>query len=768
LSFRPEASPCGSKLDSYFPLLALSPDLTMALDSSLLVECLCSAFVQSDQGARLQQAATDFKDWSAFVAEATHHRLLPLAYWTFKRHQIETPRQVKRIMAGAYLRQKSLAQAQTAAMLETLRALSERGIEALVLKGGALAHLVYPEPGLRPMEDIDILVAPDCIAPAREVLLSLGYIAPPESSRFDRLYHHLPMAHRQDSGHTVCIELHRELFVRILNCRLNFSHLARPFPQFEIEGRKVAHLGHESLLWMQYRGLRKLAEPLRKLQLVDIALMAERLPDEWHGPSLRVRHLELWHALVALDRYMPLSNRTRQFLGVPPRQIADPSEAPGRDYAGWPRQLGPRKLADWGQTLWPTRWWAEFFYGLAPKSNRWQIQRSHWGLFFDQGWRRLELGPVAPNLFFSPKPTAYPVVAIPVSENHDSEKAQEADAAVPHVQPEQVQAKTQLETDATASIPSSTGSARIPTQVQTDSTVLVTCIYNGLSGTRYGGRLNRDDYYRKSLATIARSSGLPILCFLPAAGIPIEQSFFEGRPHRIRWIPQELTDIPHTNEIQRIKSDHLEDYSTYVWQERCLELMWGKFHMLRQALERYPTAEHLFWIDAGLANVNIISTKYTDAEALQAGDMHRVDSAFVPDLFLRMQDMAGDRLLAIKSTVPHNRGIPEKYNDRPYENADGLTGGLFGGKRNVVNTVCQLFEVKVQKLLADDVLYLEESVMTGLFADHPELFETYTFDSWYHEGWNSHNPNVMNFSQFFDLMLHTPTPSHPLKFPWNQ
>jgi hypothetical protein len=343
-------------------------------------------------------------------------------------------------------------------------------------------------------------------------------------------------------------------------------------------------------------------------------------------------------------------------------------------------------------------------------------------LFFHQGWRRVALGPAAPKLFFAPKPFAYPVPAIPPA---------------------------------------------VPPQAQTDSTVLVTCIYNGLADTRYGGRQNRDQFYRQSLATIARSSSLPILCFLPAAEIPVEQSFFEGRPHHITWVPQELSDIPHSSEIQRIKSDHPETYSTYAWQQRCVEIMCGKFHMLRQALERCPSTEYLFWIDAGLANVSIVSTKYSDAEALEAGDMHRVDSAFVPDLFLRMREMAGERILAIKATVAHNPGIPERYNDRPYENGHALVGGLFGGKRNVVETVCRLFEGKFQKVLADNVLYFEESIMTGVFADHPELFETYTFDSWYHEGWKHHDPNVVNFSQFFDTMLHTPTPSHPLKFPWD-
>ena len=93
------------------------------------------------------------------------------------------------------------------------------------------------------MEDLDILVAPARCEQARQILLSLGYFAPPASSRYDRLSHHLPGAQREDSGHTVCIELHREVFTPILNCPLDFSHLDRPFAQFLVDGVNVAHLG---------------------------------------------------------------------------------------------------------------------------------------------------------------------------------------------------------------------------------------------------------------------------------------------------------------------------------------------------------------------------------------------------------------------------------------------------------------------------------------------------------------------------------------------
>ena len=659
----------------------------------------------------MQAAAKACQDWESFLTEANGQRLLPLAYWTFKRHEIPLPAAVRPVLAAAYLRQKSLAQRQTAAMLEAVKALAAQGIEAIVLKGGILSHLAYPEPGLRPMEDIDLLLAPDSLAAARHTLLSLGYTAPPENTRYDRLSHHLPVACRIDFGETIAIELHREIFTPILNCPGNFSNLERPFASFPIEGYPVAYLGEKRLVWMQYRGLRKLAEPLRKLHLVDLALLAERLPDHWQGEALRTCYPDLWSALLALDRYIPLSPRTRQFLGLPPRQTPN-SDLPGEDYCGWPR--GSR----WLETVWPQRWWAEFFYGLGPHPSRWQIQRNHWSLFASQGSRRLHLGPVSSHAFF----------------------ARQTAPASPPVRP-------------------------LP--APPSETLLVTCIYDGLWGTRFGGRLNRGPSYRQSLATIARASALPILCFVPPADISLHEEFFADRQHRITWVPVEITDLPHSSEIQRIKAEYPEDYSSFPWQQRCVEIMWGKFHMLREALHRFPGAQNIFWVDAGLANVNVISTKYTTAEALAADDLHRVDAAFRRELYTRMQEKAGHRILALKSTVPHQPGIPEHYLQRPYQGGDGVVAGLFGGRRDAVETLCQRFEQKCSDILADNKLYFEESILTGLLADDPDLFTTFTFDSWYHEGWSHYSPDVINFSQFFDQMLRTPPPADRLLFPWN-
>jgi hypothetical protein len=62
-----------------------------------------------------------------------------------------------------------------AGAVELLAALRKEGIEALPLKGAALAPLYYPDPLTRPLGDLDILVRPEDVARGTQVLESLGY-----------------------------------------------------------------------------------------------------------------------------------------------------------------------------------------------------------------------------------------------------------------------------------------------------------------------------------------------------------------------------------------------------------------------------------------------------------------------------------------------------------------------------------------------------------------------------------------------------------------
>lgn len=67
---------------------------------------------------------------------------------------------------------------------EATTALRQAGIETITLKGIVLAHTVYPEPGLRPMADIDLLVRPADRLRAIAALARIGYRTPgPEAER---------------------------------------------------------------------------------------------------------------------------------------------------------------------------------------------------------------------------------------------------------------------------------------------------------------------------------------------------------------------------------------------------------------------------------------------------------------------------------------------------------------------------------------------------------------------------------------------------------
>jgi hypothetical protein len=64
-------------------------------------------------------------------------------------------------------------------VVRTATAFAEAGVDALVLKGAAWAHLLYTDPALRPRLDADILIAPPAFDAADRVLRGLGYEPPP-------------------------------------------------------------------------------------------------------------------------------------------------------------------------------------------------------------------------------------------------------------------------------------------------------------------------------------------------------------------------------------------------------------------------------------------------------------------------------------------------------------------------------------------------------------------------------------------------------------
>jgi hypothetical protein len=114
-------------------------------------------------------------DWELFSAMADREGVSPLMYWKLKDSPVEVPPSTFNLLRSTYyqtLAQNTLMYQELERILE---ALDEAGIPVIVLKGAALAAMVYEDIGLRPMGDLDLLVYPKDFGEAENIIQSLGY-----------------------------------------------------------------------------------------------------------------------------------------------------------------------------------------------------------------------------------------------------------------------------------------------------------------------------------------------------------------------------------------------------------------------------------------------------------------------------------------------------------------------------------------------------------------------------------------------------------------
>ena len=115
-------------------------------------------------------------DWTFFLDQGLRHGLLPLAYDRLRRLDgAVIPPEVMADLEARYYANLARNLRLQASLSEAIATLHQAGIEPIVLKGGALAGTVYANPGLRPMEDLDLLIPPEAMERAGTALASIGY-----------------------------------------------------------------------------------------------------------------------------------------------------------------------------------------------------------------------------------------------------------------------------------------------------------------------------------------------------------------------------------------------------------------------------------------------------------------------------------------------------------------------------------------------------------------------------------------------------------------
>jgi Uncharacterised nucleotidyltransferase len=190
-----------------------------SLSPEFLLAAACAMWPPSDcRTEAIRAAAAEPLDWPRFLRVARRQGVVGLVHDGLKQAQPDTPPEIAREIGAeaATLVRDNLAIAGEALRLQRL--FDDASLPVLSIKGASLAVLAFGNLRLRSSMDIDLLVPPDTLAAAMELLAGAGYRRfdpPPETSDM-QLRQLMPL--RKDLGFVhqatgLRIELHWRLFL---------------------------------------------------------------------------------------------------------------------------------------------------------------------------------------------------------------------------------------------------------------------------------------------------------------------------------------------------------------------------------------------------------------------------------------------------------------------------------------------------------------------------------------------------------------------------
>jgi hypothetical protein len=306
-------------------------------------------------------------DWDRLPHDAEANHLAPLLDALLGLHNQTVPELVKRQLRVLHLRHVAWHRARTAALLEIFDTFERLAIDTVVLKGAALAWMIYPSPALRSMSDMDLLVPRTAAGAALDALRRLGFHADRTFRRFGRNAHHFPIASRLDAGLPINVEVHVDALSRDTLSSIAFGTLTEAPQPFLLDGARRFTLGHIDML----RHLtHHLLEPMpdgavRLIGVVDLLRYAATFHDRIEWERVDRHFATVTNVLRCLHHYMTLPS---ELMRLAPDRFSSPPAGVGQIM----RPL--RAIATGGRPIdavvrelfRPPEWWMHAYYDVPP------------------------------------------------------------------------------------------------------------------------------------------------------------------------------------------------------------------------------------------------------------------------------------------------------------------------------------------------------------------------------------------------------------------
>jgi hypothetical protein len=307
------------------------------------------------------QATRAFTEWTALPTAAESHGVAPLVYHHLKTTGASIPTDTRRELAALTVRHRHAHEVRTRALRDILSAFEAAGIRTVILKGAALAHLVYPEPGMRPMRDLDLFILDGKAEASLQIMSQLNGFAP-DLTEEPNDKHLLGTLLREQLR--VSVELHLRVPGTKGEDPIPFSIGPEDSPPAYILNREemLRHLCHHAA------GHSIVFEMVRLIWASDIVGFAEQFADDLDWQALRhERDPNPVGMLSLLDSLIPLSDRLKERAGI---EAIRPITCDGIAFEGWPRYslAQQRDKGTWRilhDTFLPPEWWLRLNHGLG-------------------------------------------------------------------------------------------------------------------------------------------------------------------------------------------------------------------------------------------------------------------------------------------------------------------------------------------------------------------------------------------------------------------
>ena len=278
--------------------------------------------------------------------------------------------ELKRQFQSLALRHRYASQARENVLVEVVEGFDTHNIQLILLKGAALANIIYTKPEYRPMRDIDILVSESQQAKAKRVLEKMGFeFEKSHASIYMGGIHHLPNAIKRFDGFNVSIEVHHEIYSRDVEGSQHIEQVIGTAQMISInKTRNALALGHLSMLNHLSRHTFSQGSEVRLIHQYDILSYAEKHFDEipWH--SLKQQNHFIFNTIRCLRSSLYLPEKLNSlFGGTEIKKI----NGIGKAMLPYTHILSKNKsfFQRWNALFSPSPWWMHVNYNIAPEKS---------------------------------------------------------------------------------------------------------------------------------------------------------------------------------------------------------------------------------------------------------------------------------------------------------------------------------------------------------------------------------------------------------------